>query len=532
MPPEYRDDSADTVAPLLRHRRDRLPALAAEYYRQLAKVVDVHATDAADVASIRRTADDSVEVRLYAADANGAPTGGPYYRRRFDRRETAEVRLYLHGGDDRAVVRGAVRRSIPLRLVGGGGTNTLVDSSRVAARGRWSRLYDTAPAPAEIYGPAEPTETFSERRLVEAALDRRPWVGGGEAREPPPPDHGTGPAAAARLRYDSDVGLALGLDLGIVGYGFRHAPYATRVVLTTEHATGPARSRLRLELERTRAASTVFYRVRGQESGLEQFHYYGLGNATTGGLPEGSYDIEHRVAEGALELGVRLPDGALTVGPLVRYARTASDTTGLAAPSVAAVAGTTYGEVGLRLQGVVDTRDVASHPRRGVRLTLGGELYPTLWDATGTVGAVEAAGATYLSARLPLAPVLALRAGGRRVWGPYPFFEAATVGGARTLRGWAQDRFAGDGALWGGAELRLRLFGLPSLVPGDVGVHGLADVGRVWLAGERGPGVDQWHTALGGGLWVAPFDSDATLSFTVARGDERTAYHLQGGFPF
>jgi hypothetical protein len=57
----------------------------------------------------------------------------------------------------------------------------------------------------------------------------------------------------------------------------------------------------------------------------------------------------------------------------------------------------------------------------------------------------------------------------------------------------------------------------------------LADVGRVWLAGESS---NTWHTAFGGGLWFAPFNSPIGVNAAVARGDGRTALYLGTGFGF
>ena len=48
--------------------------------------------------------------------------------------------------------------------------------------------------------------------------------------------------------------------------------------------------------------------------------------------------------------------------------------------------------------------------------------------------------------------------GGRKVFGEYPWFEAAFVGGSKSLRGYRKNRFAGDGSLYGSVEARLWLF--------------------------------------------------------------------------
>ena len=116
------------------------------------------------------------------------------------------------------------------------------------------------------------------------------------------------------------------------------------------------------------------------------------------------------------------------------------------------------------------------------------------------------------------------RAGGKRVWGGYPFFEAAFVGGAATVRGLREDRYAGDASAYGNAELRVRLGRFFVLLPGDYGVFGLADVGRVFLEGES--------SDVGGGLWFAFLEPANTITVALARGDSRTALYVRAGFAY
>ena len=103
------------------------------------------------------------------------------------------------------------------------------------------------------------------------------------------------------------------------------------------------------------------------------------------------------------------------------------------------------------------------------------------------------------------------------------------MGGASTVRGLREDRFAGDAALYGNAELRARLGRFLVVLPGDFGVFGLADVGRVFLDGESS---DVWHTGVGGGFWFAFLERAYTVSVAVARGDHRTALYLRSGFAY
>jgi hypothetical protein len=51
----------------------------------------------------------------------------------------------------------------------------------------------------------------------------------------------------------------------------------------------------------------------------------------------------------------------------------------------------------------------------------------------------------------------------------------------------------------------------------------------VFLEGESS---DKWHSAFGGGLWLAYLDPANTISAAVAAGEERTGFYLQAGFGF
>ncbi len=97
------------------------------------------------------------------------------------------------------------------------------------------------------------------------------------------------------------------------------------------------------------------------------------------------------------------------------------------------------------------------------------------------------------------------------------------------LPGFHTHRFAGDASLLGNAELRIRLATPYLLLPEQIGVHVLSDVGRVYLHGSSPGG---WHSAMGGGLCVSVVDRSFLASISVARSDERTGVYLKGGFSF
>jgi hemolysin activation/secretion protein len=156
-------------------------------------------------------------------------------------------------------------------------------------------------------------------------------------------------------------------------------------------------------------------------------------------------------------------------------------------------------------------------------------VYPAVWSVSDTFGRVEGEGTAYLTAPLPLRPTLALRAGGAKLFGRYPFHEAATIGGSGSLRGLLRQRYAGDAAAYGNVELRLLLLRRDrSLVP-RFGVFGLADAGRVFVEGEAS---DRWHTAFGGGIWLAIAEPKRIVSVALAQSEGHLRFYVQGGFTF
>jgi outer membrane protein assembly factor BamA len=185
------------------------------------------------------------------------------------------------------------------------------------------------------------------------------------------------------------------------------------------------------------------------------------------------------------------------------------------------------GQFGVRAGFSFDSRDSASAARRGMLISVQAGEYPGLLGGKTPTGEIRSKVAGYLAGGGRFRPVLALRAGGDRVWGRYPFFDAALVGGAETVRGFDEDRFAGDGSLYGNAELRAYVTRIFLLMPADFGVFGLADVGRVFQSGESS---SAWHSGFGGGVWISILGRANTFSLAAARSVEGTRMYFRSGF--
>jgi hypothetical protein len=509
LPPQHYALKGAALASALRTRRDRLLDAADRYYRQLGKQVDVHATDGTDQAFLIRKAGGKVELAL----SRDAP-GNPYFHREFDPSVTQEIRLFLDDGDDTALVTGERGGGPLLRIIGGEGQDALVDSTGSGSE----RFYDDPDGPARVQGSG-------------AGVDRRPYVAPRKSpKDLPPRDWGSRWTASTQLSYGPDIGFFLGGGRTLTVYGFRKDPYSSRHRFRAGFASGPKTYRVDYRGEFRRENSASYAEVLLRASGVDVISFHGFGNEIAA---PGDNEF-YRITQDAFGLHPSLVFGlggrtTLEVGPALKYTSTDRRPGRFLATLGNLYGSGNFGEIGGGLMFQHDSRDRRTAATRGVVLEIGGNVYPAIWDVDSTYGEVHGEAATYLTARAPLDPTLALRVGGKKLWGHYPFFESAFIGGASTVRLGKVNRYAGDAAAYGSAELRLSLTRLTLVLPATFGVFGLADVGRVFLAGESS---DRWHGAAGGGVWLSYLDRAYTFSLALASGEERTAIYAQAGFGF
>src|SRR5260370_10551875 len=138
LPPEQYQRDGSWMTRTLKARRDGLHTQADRFYHLLAWQVDLYATDKSEVAEIERHDDGSVTVRLSRRERRNGRADPPYYQRTFRPGETAEVRLYLHGGADQGVA--------PGRAPGGHPAPFLSPAPGTGARG-------LSPPPAPVLHP-------------------------------------------------------------------------------------------------------------------------------------------------------------------------------------------------------------------------------------------------------------------------------------------------------------------------------------------------------------------------------------------
>lgn len=540
LPPEYVKLDGARLAADLRGRRDRLQEGARKFYRHLAKKVDVHATDATEWVRVERDAEGGLSLEVSTLlDPSAQPE--TTFQRRFLDDDTKEVRLYLRAGEDRVVVGGG-RGPITLRVIAGGGAGEVDDRA-----GGGTRIYDSEQTYTVLPGPRThvnhrpyaPPEPTAARYL--------------EAERIPPRDWGYDWYPIPQLGYEKDVGFFLGGSVVLKTYGFRSHPWKTMHVLSGGWAFGASKPRVAYQGAYQRESSKLVAKLDTSYSGIEILGFYGFGNDTTDVGSDSSFrvrDEEFRFAPG-VELPLWIDELRLAVGPFLQYSNTEGGDRLI--DEIDPYGAGRFGMVGGQARLRFDTRrsvpnvsrapelrlgpgnPAATYPTTGIFVDVRTQVSPKLWDVERWWGSIGGSVSCFASVGDNARLTLAVRGGGEHVFGTFPYMGAAylggggTVSGEGTIRGYRPQRFAGDQMLFGNLDARLFLARVKLILPGDLGVLGFADGGRVFLDGEDSR---DWHTSAGGGIWFAPLVRTNVFSVTVANSEEDTLVYFRSGFHF
>ena len=511
LPPGYAALMGEELLRALRNRRDVLPDMAREFYELLAAEPDLWATDEDEDVEVDRRPDGSVDVR-YAVE------GRAYLARTFSPQETNEIRLHLRGGDDRVTVQGQAPSSIQVRVIGGGGDDTVEDDTD----GRALAIYDHRGDNRISVGPAAHVDEYDYEE---------PDDPGSATHQARARDWGSYAVPVPYLSVDSDLGLFVGAGFVRWGYGFRHFPWETRVAASVGIGTASGKLRAALDLDVPLLGPDVRIRAGASWSGAEVNRFYGRGNGTSAEGDADRFKAEREEVRADALVTILPSDGVwFGFGPSLRFYDLFGNPGRLVTELQPYGAEEAFGILGLAGEVGMERRDVVGAAEHGGYARVRGHLYPAVWDARSTFGAVRVEGAAYTTLDAALEPNFAVRAGAARVFGDAPYQELAYLGGQGSLRGFPNDRFAGQGALFASAEVRLTLGELFFLLPGDFGVLGLVDVGRVFDDEDT---VGDVHSSVGGGVWTSFVNRSGTVSLTLANGsDGDLRVYLKAGMPF
>ncbi len=515
LPPEIFAINGQELTGALKARRDNLTIQVEHFYELLAKTVDLFATDVSEVVVVDRADPDFVTISMASSESPDEP----YLQRRFGGSETDEIRIYAKGGNDQISVSGEGGGGITVRVIGGPGDDTFeVNDSRGGVH-----LHDWQ-GNNTVSGSDPPgldTKEFDQ------------WVWSEEDRDQPR-DWGSGIQPIFWTSYTSDLGVFLGGGIRREGYGFRKTPFSSGIDVRAGYSFQRARGRAEFDGRLNRVNSPVFTTFQLRYSALDVLNFFGFGNDSPAddSFAESYYKVDQREVSFAAAMGVGWSSGLELTAGLVASQSNSDENANRFFGTVSdnLYGADTFWQGGATASLVYDPQVDPLESANRMRLEIQGATFPAILDVTSPFTKVGASVATVLSPSVTSRVSLALRAGGEKIWGDnIPWNEAAFVGGARTIRGWVEQRFAGDAAVYGGGELRLRVWNPRVVIPVAMGIFGFADAGRVYVD-EASPGG--WHTGVGGGIYFKPILQPYMLSAGVAVSDETTRVYVLLGLPY
>ncbi|WP_156176178.1 hypothetical protein [Hymenobacter terrenus] len=489
--------SGPTILAKLKAHREQLPGWADQYYRFLAREVDVVGSHQREVFEVERRETGQTSVTVVALSATGQ-RGSVLYQRTFQPEETREIRLYGLDGADVFKLRGEASRGPVVRIIGGAGADSLVDASRVRHGARKTRVYDEPNGMQLTAGP----ETRDLRSTVPNinAYNSRAFQ-----------YNYTGPLYP--LAYNPDDGVFLGAGILTKRPGFRKEPWGSTQRLTGNVALGTGAFSFAYAGQFTHVVGRYDVQLTADVQAPNYVrNFFGLGNksAYNPDINISYYRVRFRNLAFGAQLQRRLGDHwQFYGGPLyqsVEVERTAErflvETTDERLFPTTLFEQKHYagGKVGFSFDRRANKLLLPEGATWRTELTAIGSLTNAarpLTQLTSELG-------LYRSIRFPVRLTLATRFGGTAVLSrDYEFFQAATLDGLGNLRGYRRTRFAGRQSAYNNAEVRLQVGQFRSyLFPATFGIIGFHDMGRVWVPGESS---STWHRGYGGGVWLAPF---------------------------
>lgn len=478
----------------LRQRRDAIPAAMAQHYYFINNIVDIKLSNKHEQVHIESTEDTALRVVVRKINKDGEVK-----RKLMDKTYlpslTKEVRIYLGSGNDSVLIDNK-NTDIKLRIIGAGGRKDyhIQEAKRkihLYDAGKNATFTDNSGKLKKNLANDSANTSFVPVNLYNVWL---PLITAG---------------------FNADDGLLLGGGFKYTHQrGFRKTPFTNtqQLLVSGAFATGAFKLRYTGHWKNLLGKADFLIHANIFAPNNTQ-NFFGLGNASV--YDRENYNIRHYRARFSLyeihpSLQWSLNDNAFfSIGPALQlYYYDPNDNLGrfinnsdLLHTYDSLTIDRTKSFAGLRAHFYKDSRN------NKVLTTQGGFID---FELLGTQG-LNRYSRSFLQAKTAIAfygsianeaIVLANRLGGGTTIGKTAFYQSLFLGGHGNLWGFRQYRFAGEHLFFNNFEARIKVAEIGSyIIPGQLGLIGFYDIGKVWAAGLND---EKMHQGAGGGIYYSP----------------------------
>lgn len=510
LPKPAYDLRHDALLKTLKARRDRIPVASDKYYRFIQKITDIQTSDKNERVRITDAPGGGLTIRVYKISKNGK-VEDELMNKTYDPALTKEIRLYVRNGNDSIVLNNKTS-DIKLRIIGGNDKKAY----NIIASKHKINIYDKENGSA-FYGITSGVKKHISNDSLNTVFAPvnlyNIWM----------------PLVVLGLNLDDGFIFGAGFKF-IKQEGFRKFPYASSQQLLAGYSFSTGAYRIRYSGEWIHAFGKTDLTLQGlAKAPNNTINFFGIGNETVFDKT-GDYKRYYRTRFSTYQVDPALrwrgkKGGAFTVGPsLYFYAFDKDENHGRFIENTSQIGSYDSSSIekdkwhlGAAMQYSRDTRNNKIFPQWGSVISFRLQAYKGIGQYAKSFSQLISEISLYKSLTKKSTIVLAERLGGIVGFGHPAFYQSAFLGGHENLFGYRQYRFAGQHSFYNNLELRIKLADIASyIVPGQFGITGFWDIGRVW---EKHDNSGTWHSGTGAGIYFAPA-SVLALSFVMGHSKE------------
>ncbi|WP_158795437.1 BamA/TamA family outer membrane protein [Pedobacter sp. L105] len=494
MPKEIYAVRHDELFRELRERRDHIPAAMDNYYRFINRIVDIRTSDKNEEVSVTDGADKGMRVQIHKIGKSGGEKD-LLMDMTYQPSITKEIRLYVSGGDDQVTINSS--SPVKLRLIAAEGSKTIEVKQADRKVNVYARV-DSVTFTGKLNRLHQHLSNDTSNTHFVASNPYNVWM----------------PLATGAINRDD--GFLLGVGFKYIGKdGFRNLPYSTSQQVMITHSFNTDAFRIKYDGEWIHAVGKADFTIQSYIQAPDNtMNFFGRGNETPL-VKDGNYRKYYRARFDTYQFDPALrwhtdKWSTLSAGPSIQfYHLNEDDNTGrfinqrsLINSYDSATVNKDKAHVGLLVNYVSNHRNNNILPYKGYYLAVTLQGYTGLNSNSKSYAQIKPEFTYYQRLNSSGTIVLSDRVGGGVSIGNPAFYQSMFLGGQGNLLGYLQNRFAGQDMAFNNFQARVKLLDVASyILPGQLGISGFYDTGRVWVKGEDS---NKWHQGTGGGIYFAP----------------------------
>ncbi len=508
LPPEVFSISGNEIISKLKSHRDQLVTFASDYYRSLAKEVDITGTQKNEYVEVKRLDDNETSVKLFKITKEGETKKEPFYSRVFNKNETDEIRLYGIDGTDKYFISGNVNDGIKVRIIGGIGKDSIIDESNVSG-GRKTIVYDN---PGNYIQASSETKYHLSKDTAINAFKYDAFKYGKRGITP-------------IIFFSYADRVFAGLNYKIKKQTWRKQPYGSQHNFIARYSIQQAAPNFLYSGIVNQFIGNWNLSLNAHYDLVRWTNFYGIGNEAKLLTPDRDF-YRMRTRDLFADVGLNQFIGkyqSVSFSGFFQGFKILSDTDRFVRKFFRPVDKELLQQknfAGATVNYVFEKGNDPLLPTKGIGFKANATYTKNLKENRS----VTAYGGEF-HFHVPLLKnlVLSVKTGGASLNGTPEFYQYNSIGGSNSLRGYRRDRFWGKSVLYNNNELQWFFNVKSHLFNGKFGFVGVFDEGRVWLPNEAS---NTWHTGYGGGILLVPFDK-IFVSVTFAQSKDFRLIHLK-----